>query len=618
MVVLRGAPGTGRTTTALRLLDEVATQGVARFGPEANLRTLPDAELQPGFGYLLELVPGWASGIPQAVDADRLCTQLSERGCFMVIVVPHDLRYRTAFGDYVTDCPSPDPQQVLHLLIELESQRSPELESALKQLTTTGKSQVAGPIKLPSEARWTAALMVSHASGQITAEQMAAQRDECLSEFVSDWFESLANIPPSAAADEQVKLATFRIALAVFNETPFEFIAEAGERLAHQILTAASPRRAPGRAVFANHRDDYLADSHAHLIPGTTTFMKSSAPSIFAQYVDDRMPVAVLRHVWDVHNIRGPMTSWLQALSQDPRPYVFMRAALALGLLASWDFSYSFHELIDPWAQASDEQSRRRLVAAIALDAASSGNSDVVPVVTEIVDNWCRKGSAQRRWTAATALGYDLGLRDPDKSLQHLRRVGTWEEGRLAPVASWAVSRIFARGGVEPVLRSVGEWLADERKAVRDLALMAVIRIADLRAADLDEVDITSRATTGLWQHMTERREWPLVIALTDEDPSLLDPIADAVWQMTQSAAAREPTSDVLSSWMRACAKDRTCIRPTGRLLALLGDSDTDRARLLHLVNVLRADRDEPLPADIADRLSTTIQTSSDPSGEED
>ena len=62
----------------------------------------------------------------------------------------------------------------------------------------------------------------------------------------------------------------------------------------------------------------------------------------------------MLRQVWGLHNLRDPLLSWLEFLSNDRRPQVYMRAALAIGLLTSWDFSYTFHERIEPWAMSED------------------------------------------------------------------------------------------------------------------------------------------------------------------------------------------------------------------------------------------------------------------------
>ena len=575
----------------MRLLDAVAPAGVARFAAEADLRDLPDSALESGFGYLHELIPGWGAATPEASHIDRLRKQLNDRASFMVVIMPHDRRYRTAFQAYAEDCEIPNPKDLLTHTISYESQRHPELAPDLERLADSLQSgETSNP--LPSEARWNVSLLVSHARGEITAKEMRERREECLRQFASDWFEPLANIPSSSAADEQVRLATFRIALAVFNQTPFDLVAEAGELLAWEILLATSPKRARGRAVFANHREDYLADSMAQEYQGRTTFLKSTAPAMFAEYLDERMPLAVLRHVWDVHNIRGPMIAWLQKLGMDKRPFVFMGAALAIGVLASFDFTYSFHELIDPWAESGDPESRNRLVAAIALDAASV-NPDVRPVVQEIVDDWCRSGRAGQKWTGATALGYDLGMRDIGKSLRNLRTVGAGDNLGLAAQASWAVARIFARGGVQAVLTILEEWLADDRRSVRDFGLWVVMRIADLKAGSPDVyLRTTENLTTA---RLAEREDWPLVVALAEENPDLAGDLVDPVWQMTQVASAQEQSLAIIGRWLRACAKDGSPIGPVGRFLALLGDSERDRARLLHLISVLRSDRDEAL-----------------------
>jgi hypothetical protein len=450
--------------------------------------------------------------------------------------------------------------------------------------------------------------------GEITSDEMIGRVGESLSRYVSGWFEPLAQIPASAAADEPVSLATFRIALAVFNQAPFDVVAEAGELLTGKIMTAGSSKREPGRAVFANHRDDYLADSRAQLVPGAILFGKSSAPSVLAEYVDDRMPEAILRHVWDVRNIRRHLLPWLQELSQDSRPFVWIRAALTIGQLCSWDFPSTFHEFIDPWASSPSEEGRRHLVAAVALDAASR-NAEVLPVVLEIIGNWCRTGNRDQRWTAATALGYDLGVHDPEASLKNLQVVGSWENGDLALIASWAVARIFSRGAIGPVLIMVDRWLRDDRREVRQLGLRAALRVANLKVADVDDPEAVAGGRE--WQRLARRDNWPLLAALVAGDRDLLDPFADMVWPVTRSAAFQALSLEVLESWIRAGQRDRTCVGPVGMLLRLLGDDEADRTRLLHLIEVLCHDREDPLPSDVADRFIAVIDTSHDAIREE-
>ena len=176
-------------------------------------------------------------------------------------------------------------------------------------------------------------------------------------------------------------------------------------------------------------------------------------------------------------------------------------------------------------------------------------------------------------------------------------------------MASWAVARIFVLGAIKPVIKTLGDWLDDDRRDVRQMGLVAVWRIADMKVGELEELfDLTATSVGGRWTRLTARGRWPLLVALADEDPGLLDPLADLVWQLTRSAWAEGAAAAALKRWMRAGKKDPTCIGPVGRFLALLGDDQSDRARLLHLVSLLRRDRDEPLPAAIADRFELAIE----------
>jgi hypothetical protein len=206
-------------------------------------------------------------------------------------------------------------------------------------------------------------------------------------------------------------------------------------------------------------------------------------------------------------------------------------------------------------------------------------------------------------------------MRDAAKSLRSLRSVGFGDNAGLAAQASWAVARIFARGEVRAVLAVLEGWLADDRRTVRDLGLWVVMRIADLKAGSPD-VDLQTTADVTA-ARLAEREDWPLVVALAAENPELAGDLVDPIWHMTQVASAQEQSLAITGRWLRACAKDSSCIGPVGRFLALLGDSERDRARLLHLISVLRSDRDDPLPGDIADRLVTTIETNTDPAGKE-
>ncbi|MFJ6611346.1 hypothetical protein ACIQPT_13835 [Streptomyces sp. NPDC091289] len=102
LLVLGGAPGTGRTSTALALLDEVTRNGegaenserVRRAAPEEGVRKLADEVAsgegghRRGTGYLLEPAldrPGTLP--PDGMDLDQLASALAGQGSYAVVVV---------------------------------------------------------------------------------------------------------------------------------------------------------------------------------------------------------------------------------------------------------------------------------------------------------------------------------------------------------------------------------------------------------------------------------------------------------------------------------------------------------------------------------------------------
>jgi len=608
VLVLRGAPSTGRSTTGLRMLYKL-TERVARFSPDTDLRSIASSELQPQSGYLLKL-PARVTGLPSPAEADLLAAKLDENDSYLVIIASHDIRHAGVFASYLADCPLPDPAQVFDRAVDVQIRQQPDLAEKLRHAAAWARPHgSAGPQK-PAEVMWLIAYLASGSTAELSAANLSLLSGELASRYVSAWFEPLSTLPVTAEADDEVRLASFRIALAVLNDSPYDLVAEAAEQLAAMILMRRAPRRNPGRPVFAHDRHDYVHNSCAQLTAGQVRFISASTPATLVSFEDDRLPVAVLRHVWSVHNLRDPLLAWLERLSEDLRPLIYMRAALALGLLTSWDFSYTFHERIEPWA-GSTGPGRQRWVAAVALDEASH-NDEVRPVVREMLESWCEKGEFPERWTAAIALGYDIGLRDPAKALSELRKLISSDKHAddLVAPASWAVFRIFALGGIKPVITALMTWLQDSRSMVRQLALVAIQRIADVRVNELEFLLELSSAETGFqWSRLADRPRWPMLVAVAEEDPALLDPLADLVWHLTRAGVAEPQIVKILARWMRAGQKDIRCVGPIGKFLALLGDDEADRARLLHIVSGLSRNRDEPLPSGIAYRYRLAIES---------
>jgi hypothetical protein len=618
VVVLRGLPNTGRSTTALYGLDEIAGGNVSRLDQIDDLRAIEVKNLTPGHGYLAELPRSVVGQAPMETQLDRLSALLTDHGCYCVLLAESTARQWDSLGGYCVTCVPPEPFALLTKHIARQMRRDDEdgLEQRLLDLARSPEVKEAwGPCPRPAETVALAQLLVEHGRGAITLAELQAGCLRAVHHQVVEWFTDLGTLEPGEEADNAMRLAGFRIALAVLNESPLHIVREAGERLARELMLTIWPRRTPGRPLFSDDRDNWLVAARARVENGYADVGEAMVPVGLVDFEDRRFPVAVLTYLWQRHhNMRAPLVSWLRELGNDLRPVVWVRAAQAAGLLCALDFPYTFYELLSPGAGAEDERQRR--FVAVALDQAAL-HTGVRKAVETQLRRWRRFGTYEERWTVAAALGYDLGMRSVHDTLNELRILGTTAEylddeadgdedlQGLVLEASHSVTRLFAQGAVPAVVQRLNEWIMSKRRTLRELALYTVLLLANTRVGELWEQDILAGSDRRR-SIAQERQQWPLLLALQEEDPALAVPFADLLWR-TMRGPAGAVLSDILGGWMQISARDPACLDALAKFVPLLVGDGQDVRRLRYLVQLMRKDWAEPLDAAVATRLEAAI-----------
>jgi hypothetical protein len=622
VIMLRGAEGTGRVTTATALLDEVSGGKVSRLDPAQVHRLNPD-QLSGGCGHLAELDAAEAAAFT-SMHLDRLRALLGERGTpsWCVLVVGRDFVPERSVLRYVAEYTGPELGEVLRHHLHWHTLGSdPDDFESLRAVAESAEVRAAlGSAPGLGDVIALVNLLLAYQRGELTAaSQVAAGCTRLIESLVADWFRAAATPSFAEAGDRTVRLAAYRTALATFNQTDHHLVIQAGERLAERLIRARYPHRSPGRPVFAAEHLWWLEGSRAGLHPGVEEIGKASIPIEAAGYLDDRMPATVLSHVWQLHaNARLPMLSWLAELADDARSAVWVRAAQVVGALAGLDFSFVCNELIDPWAGTTDPQHRRRqIVAALALEQAARTKA-VRAAVKEVLEEYRDADTdddstdeALRR-TATVALGTSLGLAGVADTLDALCALGTWREededdpSPLTPLAGDSVARLLAQGAVDPVLTRVGAWVQAPRRSVRDLGLWSVLRTGELTP---DELLAELTPLAARWPRLAARKRWPLVIAIQADEPKLAGPLADLWWTVLDTARSRAAGVKVVARWIRAGARDEDCLAAVLRFLLLLADSPESARRLVTLIDSMRANWGKPLAAPVAARLIDALTT---------
>ncbi|WP_128435412.1 hypothetical protein [Streptomyces cyaneus] len=635
LLVLGAAPGTGRTSTALSLLDEVtqrttddsgaepaAGPRVLRVGPEGGPRQLAETlddegeEARRGTGYLLELSLTRPDALPpDEMDLDELAAALARREAFAVIVVTVGSAANALLaGRYGMLCPPAPTEELLatRLRERLEERAAGarEGDTPLDDLVAraeelAGGDEVTDAVGLkdlrPAEAELLASLLAGHVLGDVSYAALLSGCRSIAAEQAQEWFAGVDRALTAPRVDAEGKTrrsdtatlfhpVAFRIALAVLGGASYSAVATAAHLLTWELSVQSDPENTPARPLFCDDPEVDTALSRAELTDGKVEVAGHDVPARLIWYRGSALPSAVLTELWDRHfPVRAPVVRWLRLLADDPRSQVWMRAAVAAGELCVRDFDHGYTELVRPLAEATTP--RRRIFAATTMDQAA-GHDSHRRTVHKIVGDWSSNGTKSLRWTAAMALGYGNAAATTDDTLDALARIGIRDEGDQLAVSSFNVVRLLTSPDAAQVLERVAEWTHHKKEPYQDLGLVTTVRLA-LTCVDEVLTDDPESSPLG------DRGDWPLPLALAATRPELVVPMADLLWTTLNTARSKDVAMDALEALLRsAVRKDGTeWTRPgLAALLPALATEENDRRRLDWLLRRMMNDPEKPLP----------------------
>jgi hypothetical protein len=587
LLVLCGQPGSGRMYTALSLLDDLTRGQVSRLDPGSDLAGLDDTQIAEGHGYALEPA---AAGLPDETGLDRLCAVLTGRGAYAVLLAapePGDVLSRG--GRYYRSHAPAAAGDVLqgHLTDELAGDPPSLLAEADAVASGPAVVEALGLDELrPAEAARFAKLVTRRVRGELTEDELLVECRGFAGAQAADWFAGGTR----SETPQRLRDAAYRIAVAVLGGASLSSVAEAAELLAWELAVTVEPESVPGRPLFSDGLDARLMSARAVPEMGVEQVGDEDVPVRTVRFRGDALAAAVLQHLWDHrHNVRGPVLRWLAALCEDPRPQVWVRAAVAAGELCRLDCSHTVQELVQPMAMA--DQARRRLFAATVLDVAAV-SPEVGSAVRTLVAHWGREGDANQRWTAAAVVGRGRATRTVRESLDLLGGIGVWEDGRLRISASVNVAHLIGASCDLDTLRRIRGWLTDKRQPQQDLGLQSTVFVA-------------STTVDTLWNahpDLDGYEDWPRQPALAAVHPEWAPELAGLLWTALQTGRSYEAALDSVSGWIRQSA-DQPWAEGLATFLPLLVHGPDDRNRLLSLIKELSEDPDHPLEEEQVRRM---------------
>ncbi|HEX6339930.1 hypothetical protein [Umezawaea sp.] len=566
VVVIHARGGTGRTTTALRLLDELCREGVLKLDPDVNLKTLDGQNFKGLHGYLLEsLDPDQARDL-RSFHTERLSRLMRDTGCMLVVIAEDSTELPVAdIGHLVVDdLGGVEPAELIRRHLSwgmavsgaggtgLAVLEDPEVEEIVAELTDDVPRR---------ELAHLGSLLVDVAAGRIDVATVRERYSRTSRANFLDWFNQQTDVEQRA----------FMISLAVFNDESVQLVSQAATMLADRIRRIE--RRRPGergRALFATPLGKRLEDARAEVVESLedTAFGPIAVRKV--RFRNDNYPAWVLEHLCTEYDQGMEVVEdWLRGLGGALGERVRVRTGMAVGFLSLFDFIGIHNRVVLPWAESDDPAMRDSAVAALQLPAEHPA---LGRVVHRMLDRWLKdRGSWSRRKTAARAIGTTTSA-SPGTVLRLLKRTARHADWPTAFAISESVSDVFCRvDDPVQVLTALVAWSDDDEfPNRRNTALLAVLVVGNYLTVTVPESSV----------------KWPALLWLAEEHPEHRERIVVLFARIIETAGFLRRGYGLLRDWVRLAQRDNTLRAPLARLLRDIAveadDVDSVRYELEH------------------------------------
>ncbi|SEG99780.1 hypothetical protein SAMN05444920_11456 [Nonomuraea solani] len=529
VVLLRGDPHSGRWTAALQaLMQQRLTCNHLIVKDPKKVR--PN-DLRAGHGYVLRVDEETWPRRPEAV-LDQLCAVARESGAVIVAVVPNDCAVTKSVVTH--KCPAPGDvirRRLVHL--------SPGIEDELEAVRLSLDEHVAGC--RPWEAVETARQL---ADGRRQGRSLAA--------MVADLpYVALAELSKSLEKTDPVLSRHFLISSAVLYGLPEAVVSEAALTLAQRIRQDeqrdAADKEDQGFPIW-----ERLSQWISH--PGLDAAEATRGGEGQRIEVKPGMANRLLVAVWEqLPAVRPALYDWLAELVRDDDWRVRLKAAYAVGKLATCDFHVINKRFLTPW---SNEDGHAKVLA-WALESATLADPNVAVLVRGRLKEWTT-GTYRQRLAAALGYGSVIGVRHIDEALDALHT--------LAAAAVYldtcdhvarSVAEVYTSETAVAVLREQARWAAGEHVGEQVTAALAFVRLA---TAERDE-----ESYPPLWRHevvdelallWVNALNWGLSTTRGDVQLPAYTPSAWLLMADWAKGAATEPTiNNVINEVLRRATR---------------------------------------------------------------
>ncbi|GII94585.1 hypothetical protein [Sinosporangium siamense] len=467
VVVLAGEPESGRKYTAHAALlwwaydtSSKKNRETARLVLRGDPILVKAAELQRNTGYVLNATwDEWTRHNPQEV-LDHLNSLAADASCrFIVLTGPDGLA-----GSPSIRHEPPLAIEIFHRWLKRELPRNGVSLTAADLASLT---EHVDETQSPSESAHLA-IKISQAlgSGERVEDVLAARPSQLRQQA-----RKLLERSEAGEIRDPLAVRCLLISVAVLNELPVVTVSRAATRLAALMSVDLIPR----------HQDMPPWEWLDRMLGQVRAFCDSSPAADGSRLVRLRTPEfapAVLEVVWKNTQISEPLLAWLKELTAAGSRDVQIRAAHAIGRLATYDFDVIYEEFFKEWTTGRAAGQGKQWLAAWALEAAVLSESASGRVLN-LLTHWSTGGNAKQRTAVVRAYGSSIGVDNIEDALRAFQRVLLATSPRqIQDAVARSLTETCTPQTVLTIVAALTAWSKGEHAGLRRTAALTFIRLA--------------------------------------------------------------------------------------------------------------------------------------------
>ncbi|WP_448337228.1 hypothetical protein [Chloroflexus aurantiacus] len=564
VLIIHGPARRGKYATALYLLLGIHNNAVGELDPLSDL-TILDFSDKGKQGYVINNISNEKLERTSVFHLDRLSRQLQDCGAHLIITVDDQIaipqgleKYRLYWNEL------PDRTELLERHLKWYAPDPDVYQRAVALSDFEDVKSVFSQASLPGEIDQLASLLVDTAIGKLSLSEALNRFKGRLYQHVAAWFDNHPSI------DDRALL----LSVAVYNGASRQIISNAERQLLS--LLSKVGESSPSTNLFGSSYSQRVNRVEATIKSGVEETKFGQNPVEVVEFNNPVMQPVVLRYVWnEFDHLREIIVRWLRESVIGTPPDMQVRAAVAVGELARYDFNYLYQETLHPWSMHSDPTIRGLAALALGIPA---WDSDKSSLVLSLLRHWSNINDWRLCWTAAAACGGLVGRRFLDPALQNLRDIAQKGELRLLAILSQSMTNLFDVGEAIPEYRlkivdTLLTWTAKPTTILGVTGLFVFLYIAE-----------TSRITA-----LPEGDKWPFLLWIICEDDILAKNICE-LWRRSLNLRATRPIAlSVIRNWLKVVDEDTRLYKGIAWLLTTIVHQGSEREseRIKHLLRSL-------------------------------